>query len=212
MNKGIIFDFDGVIINSFELQKKALFESYRIVVNEGTPSEKDFFKYSGDSLENIFKKMNLPQEMVRYYREICIKNIDAIYVYDGIYDLLQNLKEDDYRCGLCTGKDFKRTSEILKKYHLEKYFDVVVCSDNVKRPKPYSDSLEVAIHKMGISSEDAVMIGDAPNDIICAKNINVKSIGVLWGEVERTLLEKEAPDYMAETVSELKMIINMIFE
>lgn len=207
MKKGIVFDFDGVIINSSEIQKRALMESYRLIVGEGTPSFDEFLSYSGDSLENIFLKMKLPLEMIEPYRAISREGISAIKIYDGIKNLLRFLKKNGYKCALCTGKDRLRTIELLDKLMLNEYFETIVCSDDVKNPKPHPDSLIRAINNLGVSPDNAVMIGDARNDIICAKRAGVKSIAVTWGDVPKKVLEQETPDYLVNTVDELLTVI-----
>lgn len=210
MDKGIIFDFDGVIIDSFKVQEKALLESYQMIMKEGEPSLEEFFSYSGDSIENIFCQMGLPLTMVEPYKKISRENIDCITVFEGIVELLVNLKKQGYKVGLCTGKNRERTVEILKYLDLSQYFDVVICSDDVARPKPAPDSLELAIQSLGIDQSDAVMVGDAPNDIKCAKGLKVKSIAVTWGEIEQAVLEQEQPDCIANNVCELEKLLQII--
>lgn len=211
MEKGVIFDFDGVIINSSDIQKYALMESYKIVVGEGFVSFDEFLSHSGDSLENIFIKMKLPMEMIKPYRRISCEMIPCIKIYDGMVELLEQMKVEGYKCALCTGKDRKRTLEILQRLKLDKYLETIVCSDDVVNPKPYPDSLLLAVKKLGINLEDAVMIGDARNDILCAKSAGVKVIAVTWGEVPRRVLEQEAPNCIVDTVDELSSaIFNLI--
>jgi pyrophosphatase PpaX len=205
--KGVVFDFDGVIINSSEIQKQALMESYRLIVGKGTPSFDEFLSHSGDSLENIFIKMKLPLEMVEPYRAISRERISAVKIYDGIKDLLVFLKKNGYKCALCTGKDRLRTLELLGKLMLSEYFETVVCSDDVKNPKPHPESLICAINNLGISAANTVMIGDARNDIICARKAGVKVIAVTWGDFPRKVLEQEFPDYLVNTVDELLAVI-----
>jgi len=207
LKKGIVFDFDGVIINSTEIQRYAFLESYRLIVGEGTPSFEEFLSYSGDSLDNIFLKMKLPLEMIEPYRRISRERVWAIKVYDGMKDLLELLKKKGYECAICTGKDRLRTLEILDKLKLSKYFKTVACSDDVKNPKPHPDSLNMAINNLGVRRDNVVMIGDAKNDILCAKRAGVKVIAVTWGEVPKTVLEAECPDHMADTVEELSNVI-----
>lgn len=62
MNRAVIFDFDGVIINSLEVQRKAFTASYNKVIGEGTPPFKEFLSHSGNSIHNIFEIMGLPSE------------------------------------------------------------------------------------------------------------------------------------------------------
>ncbi|MEC0090215.1 HAD family hydrolase [Paenibacillus macquariensis] len=207
MEKGIVFDFDGVIIDSSEIQRQAFTESYNLIVGEGTPSIDEFLSHSGDSLENIFIKMKLPLEMVEPYKRISREKIGGVKIYNGMSDLLKLLKKNGYKCGLCTGKDRLRTLELLDKLMLNEYFDTVVCSDDVKNPKPHPDSLVLAINNLGVSFDSVVMVGDATNDIICAKLAGVKVVAVTWGDVPKNVLEQESPDYMVNTVDELLNVI-----
>ena len=135
MFKNIIFDFDGVIINSHAVQIKALTESFKDICGEGVPPYDDFFRLSGDSLKNIFTKLNLPLEMVPTYQKISRENINLIKIHDGMFELLQELNEIGCFCALCTGKDRCRTIEILQKFHMEHLFKFVVCSDDIVNPK-----------------------------------------------------------------------------
>lgn len=210
MVKVCVFDLDGVIINSFELQKKALHYSYEKVGGKGEVSEEEFFSHSGNSLENIFRLMNLPQEMIPYYRKFSSENISCIKIYDRMVELLEYLKEQDITCGICTGKERKRTIDILKAFDLIKYFPYVVCSDEVECAKPAPDSLICIAQKMGCELDDMIMVGDAANDIFCAKNAGVKSIGVTWGEFTRSQLEQAQPDWLVDSVLEIKSIFEKI--
>lgn len=207
LKKAVIFDFDGVIINSNEVQKQAFFESYKTVVGRETPSFKEFLSYSGDSLQNIFTKMRLPLEMVEVYRRISREKINCIKVHDGMRELLILLGDQGFRRGLCTGKDRERTMEILNYLGFGSYFESVVCSDDVISPKPEPESLYLIMKLLGVEANNSLMVGDARNDIICAKAAGVTSIAVTWGDVQREELEMVWPDFIVNDVQELSQCI-----
>lgn len=210
MNKAVIFDFDGVIINSAEVQKQALLESYRLVVGEGSPSVEEFFSHSGDSLQNIFKKMGLPLKMLEPYKAYSKKSLKEIQVHKGIKGLLIYLKKKGVKCALCTGKDRERTLEILDYIGFKGYFEAIVCSDDVAFSKPHTESLMTAIKLMGTSTENSIMIGDARNDILCAKAAKVPSVAVTWGDTHIDILEQECPDYVISDIKELTNCIDKV--
>lgn len=207
--KVVCFDLDGVIIHSSEVQRYAFSESYHQATGKTVREEmiQDFFSHSGDSLANIFKQMGLPSEMVTLYRKVSIERQDEIQLHQGMKELLEELRNQNISCALCTGKDRERTIMILKNLRIYEYFDEVICSDDVLRPKPDPESLKVLMKKRKVPKEDMIMIGDAENDIKCAKNAGVVSIGVTWGDVSREQILQAHPDFVADRMSELKTAI-----
>lgn len=209
LKKAVCFDFDGVIIDSSEIQREALKKSYLKVIGNELREEKinEFFLHSGNSLENIFKSIDLPLEMIPYYKEYSVEKSREIKLFDGIIELLDNLKKLNIKCGLCTGKDRQRTLAILKEQGLIEYFESVTCSDDVNNPKPHPESLNATIKKLGVEKNNIVMVGDAVNDIICAHNAKVKSIAVTWGENERDRLLECKPNYIVDEMFGLEEAI-----
>lgn len=203
MNRAIIFDFDGVIINSVEVQRKAFTMSYNKIVGEGTPPFEEFLNHSGNSIQNIFKLMGLPLEMVNPYWEISKKNIGSIKVYDGMKQLIEGIRMHGYKCGLCTGKDRSRTIEILKNIDLYDSFEAIICSDDVVNPKPHYESYLLLARKLNVDVKNTIMVGDSRNDIICARGAGADCIAVSWGDVKKEVLEKEFPKHIVENTEQL---------
>ncbi|MCI8610499.1 MAG: HAD family hydrolase [Dorea sp.] len=203
MFKNIIFDFDGVIINSHDVQIKALTESFKAICGEGAPPYDDFFRLSGDSLKNIFTQLGLPLEMVPIYQMVSKENIALIKMHEGMLALLKELNDAGYFCALCTGKDRSRTIEILKHFNIEQYFKAVICSDDVTNPKPHPESLFIIMENLGALPENTVMVGDGINDIWAAKNANIASIAVTWGDVGKDDLCKNNPTFVVDSCTEL---------
>lgn len=204
VNKGIVFDFDGVIINTHDIQKKALEISYHKICGAGEPPYESFFKHSGDSLQNIFRKLGLPSEMISIYREVSRKSVAFVKVYSGIIEIIRSLKNLGYRCGLSTGKDRERTIEILDYLQLRTLFDTIVCSDDVSEPKPNPESLLKAMKDLNVEDVNhVIMVGDGINDILCAKSINARSIAVTWGDVEEKDIIPYKPDCIVSSMESL---------
>ena len=206
MFKIAIFDLDGVVINSLELQKRAFaacLSQYNI--NDASLFKK-FLLFSGDSLKNIFIQLGLPVGMVEIYRDFSKKNIEMIKLVDGITELLCKLNACNIVCTLCTGKDRERTLQILDKFRIKPFFRTVVCSDDVIYPKPHAESI-ITILKSFHFNAKCIMIGDAPNDIFCAKNAGIASIAVNWGEHENSILDNCHPNYCVTTIHELEICL-----
>lgn len=201
--KNIIFDLDGVIINSRGVRAEALRVSYESVFGKGElPPYDDFFKHSGDSLKNIFAKLNFPESMLSIYQKVSYENLNQINIHEGIVELLHLINSKGYNCALCTGRERCRTDEFLGKFNIAHLFKIIVCSDDVRTPKPHPEGLFLVIEKLHVLKNDTVMIGDATNDILAAKNAEIKSIAVTWGDTESDELAKANPDFIVDSVQQ----------
>ena len=201
----LIFDMDGCLIDSTDVQKSAFYGSYKeIVGDDNCPDFSEYLKHTGDSLPNIFRKMGLPVEMATPYRRISCEAIDKINVNFDCVKLIREMRAKGSKVAICTGKDHYRTVDILKFYGIDDCFDVIVASDDVQNPKPAPDSAQKSIEELGVSTDSCLMVGDGYNDILCAKNAGISSVLTLWyGD---TGVPKEA-DYIVETVDELRRLL-----
>ena len=206
----LVFDFDGVVINSIDVQRCAFYGSYKeIVGDDKCPPFSEYMKYTGDSLPNIFRKMGLPVDMAEPYRRISRKAIDQIIINKELVEMIREFREYGVKCGICTGKDHDRTVEILKFFDIEELFDSVVASDDVSEPKPSAMPLLKAIEEMGVYTGNSIVIGDGYYDILSAKNAGCRVVLTLWYGDEGVPRES---DYVAETVEELREILLEIMQ
>lgn len=212
MKKIVIFDFNGVIINSISVQKKAFYQSYRIVVGKGRPpSFANFLKHSGNSIVEILTRLNLPAEMADEYKRINRELIDEIKMYSGVKELLGQLKKKDFELVLYTGKDRVRVLELLRKFSIELFFDLLITSDDVKNGKPNAEAYEFLKQAYRDFDIKCVMVGDGVNDILFAKRNHLLSVAVTWGEIDKKILVKENPDFVAESPQEIASFLGRAF-
>ena len=204
-NLNLIFDLDGCLIDSSEVQKAAFFGSYEeIVGDDNCPSYEEYIKQTGNSVDGMLKNLSLPAAMADPFRRISSEAIDKIKVNWEAMDLIKDLRNQGCKIALCTGKDHYRTVDILEYYHVDDLFDVLVCADDVTEPKPSAVPILEVIKCLGCEKDDVIMIGDGYNDVLSAKNAGIKSILTLWyGD---SGVPREA-DATVANVSELSYII-----
>ncbi len=204
----LIFDLDGCLIDSTEVQKAAYYGSYGEIVGDGNcPPFSEYHKHTGDSLPNIFRKMGLPVEMAGPFRRISSAAVDKILVNEDCIALARRMKAAGSKIAICTGKDHYRTVDILKFHHIDDCFDVIVASDDVAEPKPSAMPVLKSISDLGVDKDSCILIGDGYNDILSAKAAGVRSVLTLWYGDEG--VPREA-DYTVASVDELVDVLGRL--
>jgi len=177
-NKIIIFDLDGVLINSLPNMRKALgLTSKKLYIKL---SFEKYKKFLGLPFEKILKKMKIKndyREIKKCYEYFSLKYINKIKIKKSFLRELKTLKKN-YFLAIFTSKSKKRTTKIISKYKL---FDDYITIDDVKRGKPMPEGLLKIVKKFNIQKKNAVYIGDSIYDYQCAKKANILYLHAKWG-------------------------------
>jgi HAD superfamily hydrolase (TIGR01509 family) len=127
--------------------------------------------------------------------------IPQIQPYAGINELLQALSAHQIPIAIVTSSRKLFCDRIIT--HLEWSIDLLITRQDVRLPKPHPAGILIALERLNIRPEDAIMVGDSPDDIHAAKAANVYSIGALWGSPTPELCIAANPDRSCQTVREL---------
>ena len=198
MLKAIIFDLDGVLIDSEPLMRFAFETSYRRVIGDGTPPIEAYLEHMGESFPRIMDQLGLPHTLWPPYLELCQKHIDHITLFPKSRELLEWASSLNLKLAILTGKDRMRTLQILDHFGLSHFFEVVVASDQLRHPKPDPEGMLCSLELLECSAEEAVMIGDAVSDITCAQRSGVTAIAVTWGIKPERVQTLCRPDYIIQ--------------
>ena len=234
MLKKILFDLDGTLTNpKTGITKSVQYALAHFGIEEeadnltrfiGPPLIDSFMNFYGFSLEQA-------REGVTAYREyFAPKGIFENDVYPGVPEMLSALKEKGAILAVASSKPEVFVEQILEHFDLAKYFDVVVGSLLNETRTSKEEVLEEALRQLGVMSTDNLrqvdhtkkdndivatmedddkkatiaMVGDRKFDITGAKAHGLTAVGVSFGFAEPGELEAEEPDFIAETVEQLK--------
>src|SRR5262249_12336979 len=108
----IVFDLDGVLIDSEPLMRFAFAESYRGLWGGGAPPIEGYLEHMGESFPGIMDPLGLPYTLWEPYRELCRKHVDRIALFPGSRNLLAWGAARNVKLAILTGKDIDRTQQI----------------------------------------------------------------------------------------------------
>ncbi|MFI9639164.1 HAD-IA family hydrolase [Micromonospora sp. NPDC051925] len=180
----VIFDLDGVVVDSFAVMSEAFAVAYAEVVGDGPAPFAEYRRHLGRYFPDIMRIMDLPLAMEEPFVRESYRLADQVQVFDGILELLLTLRVRGLRLAIATGKSGPRARSLLDRLGLLPFFAHVIGSDEVARPKPAPDIVRRALDLLDVPPERAIMIGDAPTDLASAQGAGVASAAALWAPPE----------------------------
>lgn len=200
----LLFDLDGTLINTNNL----IIESFRHAFKAHgiTVSDEEIFSHYGKPLRNQFEILapDLVDELVETYRKFNWDMHDELTTgFEGIAEVLTQLERRGYQLAIVTSKIRRVVEKGLKLFDLERFFPVLICSDDTEKHKPDPEPVLKALQVLGAESYQAAMIGDSPFDLLAAKAAGVSAIAVRWSSFSIESLQACAPDAMIDQSTDL---------
>lgn len=212
----IVFDLDGTLLNTLEdLKDSVNFALER----QGFPLRNlsEIRSFVGNGIRLLMERA-VPNNIDSETFEICFKDFcdyykihmeDKTAPYDGINNMLTNIKKAGFKTAIVTNKADFAAQDLCKRMFGDN-IDFVVGSSDDRPNKPAPDGVFYALEKIDSKIENTVFVGDADTDILTAKNAGLVSIGVLWGFRDREVIEEAGAEYIVENANDLeKLLISM---
>ena len=214
MVKLIIFDLDGTLLNTID----DLANSVNFMLEKcGFPTfSVDEYKYKvGNGMRKLIER-SVPIEtqteekiekhlkiFMDYYNEH--KN-DNTAPYDGIIDLLNELKNKGIKLAVVTNKAHISAKPLIENI-FPCAFDEIVGQKEGIPTKPNPQSVLSVFKKLNVTPDDCLFVGDSGVDMQTAKNAGIKAVGVLWGfRKKEELIEDGADEIISSPLDLLKII------
>lgn len=187
MIKAVIFDMDGVIIDSEPdhiKQEMKLFKSLGLDMNEeehqrfiGTTS---YYMWETIKKENnlafsVEELVNMDRE--KYYNHLC--SMEDINPIEGVYELIENLHEKKIKLAIASSSPIKVIELVVKRLKADKFFSALVQGDDVLESKPEPDIFLYAAQRLNVDPKECAVIEDSKNGVNGAKKAGMRAIGYL---------------------------------
>lgn len=214
MFKAVFFDLDGTLANS--LLDLAASTNY-ILRNHGYPEHpvSAYQYFAGDGFAkmierampaDIDKEAMLPllkDEWIAYYT---VHYADQTVAYDGLSDLVSELKRRGLRLAVVTNKA-QEMAEIVVHKLFGDAFDYILGLREGIPAKPDPTGVFLAMESLGVKPEECAFVGDTGMDVAAGVNAGAFPIGVLWGFREKEELVRFGAKAFAENAAELREVL-----
>ena len=211
MIKAVIFDLDGTLLNTLEDLANASNFALRSCGYNEHPI-KDYIRFVGSGRYILMKRI-LPEEDKNNEEAIekVLKLFDEYYgehmhdttkPYDGIYELIKELKIKNIKLAVVSNKPDEFAGETVNRY-FGNDFEITYGLRPNHAVKPDPKTVYEVMEYLNVTKEECIYVGDSDVDMKTAQNAGVKSIGVAWGFRGEEELKSAGADYIIRTPQEL---------
>ena len=204
MKKLLLFDFDGVIVDSLELYEEI---ARRCLEEIGKPiikDREDFLSLFDDNFYEAMRQKGIDVGAFNRAVEHLIPQVDynrAVPFFDLI-PVLEKLGNENILV-IISSNSLAAIKTIISKYRFDQYFKEILGADFMFSK---IDKINYAVEKWNFSRDDTYFIGDTLGDMKEAKMAGVKTVGVTWGWHPRERIEKAAADFLFDVPDELLVL------
>lgn len=205
MVKAVIFDFDGTLADTLPLCIRA----FRMAIEphlSRSVSDQEIIATFGPSEEGTIQALipdRFEEGLSSYHEHYTAYHSDVPALFEGVEELLADLRERGVRLALVTGKALKSALISLDFYRIRAYFEQIGHGDLTREHK--TKNIQRMLIEWNLQPDEVVYVGDAPSDITACRAAGVPIVSAAWAETaEPDLLRSMNPDALLFSVRELQ--------
>ena len=213
MYKLIVFDLDGTLLDTLD-DLAAAVNAGLVSCGLPTRTREEVRAFVGNGVVRLMKlAVGDRQECLEnalavfrtYYKAHCK---DKTAAYDGIAELLAQLKKMPVKTAVLSNKIDEAVKELVQEYFPDVFFTSQGENEAAGiRKKPAPDALYEIMRQAGVGKEETVYIGDSEVDIQTAANGGVDCVSVTWGFKDKVFLLENGATKIADTPKEILKFI-----
>lgn len=181
MIKAVLFDMDGIIIDSEPIHQKAFYSAFKEL--KLTVPKAFYESFTGKSTINVCQQLceeyNLsisPEDFVQLKRNYFYKIFDndpTVSLIDGVLELIQNYNENGLKLVVASSSAMKNINRVFDRFDLNKYFTGKISGADLKESKPNPEIFIKAAEMTGFSKKECMVIEDSTCGIQAAYSADI---------------------------------------
>lgn len=187
MKRGVIFDVDGTLVDTVDLHARAWTEAFAHFGHDVNYADvRAQIGKGADQLMPVFLSHEEAawrgEEIDRWRHELYRREyMPRARAFRGVKELFQTLRADGKRIALASSAKEEDLPVYAHVAGIDGLYDAATSADDAKRSKPCPDIFEAALAALGMTPEEAAVVGDSPHDVTAAARAGLPTIGLLCG-------------------------------
>ena len=212
--KVVMLDFDGTLARTIpailHASEKMLgmhgyeIDPVQVERNFGLALPEAFRCFANDDSIDDRTMEQMVLEFNTIYRNECEPLIE---LFDGVAETLDALKKAGVILLISSNNIREVLERLTSQLDIAKYFDGIICANDVVNTKPAPDIALLALERYNIKAEEALVVGDSTYDMDMGRGANCDLCGVSFGSHTPEMLCGKGADYIVNHFSELEKIV-----
>lgn len=209
----IVFDMDGTILDTLEDLKNSMNHTLKLH-NMPERTLDEIRSFVGNGIRKLIERAVMPEtsaeqidvihkDFMKHYEIHCA---DFTSPYDGINDLIKELRNRGYKTAVVSNKADGAVQDLCVQY-FPGLFDLAIGERPEIAKKPAPDMVNLALDKLNVSKEKSVYIGDSDVDVATARNSKLDMIAVDWGFRTREFLIEQGAETIVSKPEEILELV-----
>lgn len=207
MFRAVLFDWDGTLADTAE----ASYRCYvRMFAELGIVFDREVYARTySPNWYLTFRALGLPEEKwatadSRWLAHFAEEPVELI---EGAREVLEALTARGLATGIVTSGGRERVGRELEAHRLAAHLHECVFGSDVKEKKPHPEGLLLCLERLRMRPEEAVYVGDSPEDIAMARAAGVYSVAVAGSYPNRTALAEARPDAFTNSIRDVLRVV-----
>jgi HAD superfamily hydrolase (TIGR01509 family) len=209
MIQTVIFDMDGVIVDTEPVHRYAYFQHFSELNID--VSEELFTSFTGNSTRNVFQRVNSifnlnadVEELILRKRTIfndAFDHKEDLELLEGVENLIKNLHDNGIELILASSASKVTIDRVFRRFGLHPYFTNIVSGEDFPKSKPHPAIFEFAASLSKAPKENCIVIEDSTNGVLAAKAAGIYCVG--YNSIHSKLQDLSKADKIVNHFNEL---------
>ncbi len=202
----VLFDMDGTLVDHFE----TIYRCYRYAAEElgsTPPSYEEVKRGVGGSMpvtiRKFFNDSDLEQAMALWNERFEQIHLEGVVLLEGAREVIHAVTSRGIKAAVFTNKSGRHTRNIIQSLGLSESFSLVIGAHDTPYRKPEPELSRIALERLEVKAERAVLVGDSPFDIESARCVGMTSYCVPTGSHSERELRDAGANYVFESLQEI---------
>lgn len=208
--RGILFDMDGVLIDSEPVHEKAII-ALTAELGDALDDEAVLYSFKGAPektmavrLLEMYPDQNATaEEIIRRKIELFAELFHQVKLIEGAKKFVEQSHTSGRKHGLTTSASRSTQQLAFETFGFGKWFDAIVTGEDIKHGKPHPEPYQLTAEKLALSTSECLVIEDSINGVLSGKAAGCQVIAIT-GTFPKDALIKGGADYIIDSFDELR--------